>query len=225
MNASPKLNISETVCGRSCSINVANVLNINDTLNSEYTNIIWWKKLKMRCHHLKLQVIHPISTNLILLDNSCSYFVTLKLKKSHRCVLKAPVFDSPASPTTWHICRGLIWGVEGGHFKTSTLIYRTAGGEPMAETLEKYQHIFTHDLHLSHSCCSEGHLAEPSSLRCLLLWAQILTLVHLSTKHLQYKEIWHKFQAAKNLKTSTKVFHPKSKSHLTNVVMFLVPKV
>lgn len=38
----------------------------------------------------------------------------------------------------------------------------------MAETLEKYQYLFTHDLHLSHSYCTEGHLAERPSLKCLL---------------------------------------------------------
>lgn len=38
----------------------------------------------------------------------------------------------------------------------------------MAQTLEKYQYFFTHDLHLSHSCSTEGHLAETSSLKCLL---------------------------------------------------------
>lgn len=56
------------------------------------------------------------------------------------------------------------------------------------QTLEKYQYIFTHDLHLSHSCCSEGHLAEPSSLKCLL---QVLTLVSLLTYTLN-KNKFHK---------------------------------
>lgn len=37
------------------------------------------------------------------------------------------------------------------------LVRSSDRGELSAQTLEKYQHIFTHDLHLSDSCCDEGH--------------------------------------------------------------------
>lgn len=39
-------------------------------------------------------------------------------------------------------------------------MYKSAGGKLVAQTLEKYQEIFTHDLHLLDSCCDEGHLAH-----------------------------------------------------------------
>lgn len=46
---------------------------------------------------------------------------------------------------------------EGKLFEIWTL---SAGGWLSAETLEKYQHIFPRDLHVSDACSSEGHPAD-----------------------------------------------------------------
>lgn len=73
-----------------------------------------------------------------------------------------------------HTHRGPISSVEGGGFKGYTLIYKIAEVELVAQTLEKYQYLFTYDLHLLHSCCSEGHFAEPQARN---VYYEIKTLI------------------------------------------------
>lgn len=64
---------------------------------------------------------------------------------------------------------GNIWSVDGGDFKSCTLIYKISGGEVVAQTLEKYQNIFTRDLHLPHSFLLHGRTRRTAlHLRCLL---------------------------------------------------------
>lgn len=66
----------------------------------------------------------------------------------------------------------------------------------VAQTLEKYQYIFTHDLHLSHSCCSEGHLVEQSRLKCLPQNTDA-SFNKSVDKYLGYKRISHNFMGYK----------------------------